>query len=354
MKRMTTIALALLLILSLLCTGCGGTTAPKEEPKEPTTSEKTEPDAPAKEESGITEKINMTFSCGDADDYYMVVYLNKWAEKVEERSNGMIDITIVSNGQLGTGAEAFEQLEMGTIHAYMDGDFTPTAVDPAWNVFAMPYLFEDYDHQHNFFENYFDDAADHLAEVSGIRPVGVMDGINRNTTLNYEAKSLADLKGAKLRVPQIDAYVNIWNALGAAPIGIGFYEIYTSIQTGVVNGQENDVSLSYSMGFHEVAPYIIMTEHAHYCGCIFMSEDYWQSLPQAARDIINETSKEIYAETVEYCATLETDTLAKLEEEGATIIYPDLEEFKSATTSLYDNLDENAEFVYDLVKEAAK
>ena len=337
MKKVCSILLMLTLVFTMFAfAGCGGSDS----------------GSAAGDDTASAEPIKMTFSCGDSDDYYMVQYLHEWADKVSEYTDGQVEIEIISNGQTSIGDEAFEAMDMGTIQGYMDAFFAPAGVDATWNIFTMPYLFDDYDHQHRVFEEKWDEISDYLAEKTGVRSVGVFDGINRNTTLNVEVNKLADLKGVKIRVPEIDGFVETWKAFGASPVAIGFYEIYTSIQTGVVQGQENDVALSYSMGFHEVAPYVIMTQHCPYAGCIFMDEDYYQSLPENVREAMAKASEEIYAETVDYCTQLEADTLKAMEEDGATIIYPDLAEFREATKSVYDSLNDNAKHVKEIIDSA--
>lgn len=304
-------------------------------------------------ESGLTEKINLKISVGESEEYYMSQFMTKWLESIEEKSGGMITGKIYFNGQIGGGTEMFEILDMNNAQVYMDGDATAGAVNKAFNVFGLPYLFDSKEHRYNFWDTYFTETSDWLAEQSGIRVVGIIDGLNRETTLRYPVETLKDLQNVKIRVPAIESYIKIWETLGAAPIPISYFETYTSIQTGVVDGQENDIALSRDGGFTEVAPYVIMTDHVHYEGAIYFDEGYWQSLSQEARDIILEAAQEVMMESRSYCETLEKDTITQLEEEGVTFIYPDLTEFKEKTKTLRDECTEGA-YVLELIDAARR
>ena len=299
----------------------------------------------------ITEKIDWIISVGENEDYYMSQYMKQWMDKVSEKTDGMVTGQIFYGAQIGGGAEMFDILEMGNAHVYIDGEASPCSVNKAYDVFALPYLFDSKEHQYNFWGTYFEEATDWLAEESGIRIVGHVDGLNRETTMRYPVEDLAGFKNVKIRVPAVDYQIKTWEAFGTAPIPIGFYEVYTAIHTGVVDGQENDIALSRSAGFTEVAPYLIMTDHLHYEGAIFFDEAYYQSLPQELKDIMREASDEIYEDSKEYCKTLEADTLAELEAEGVTVIRPDLTEFKEAVKPLYDEAT-HCQYILDLIDKA--
>lgn len=331
MKKKISLVLVIAMLIFTVLVGCGG--GASEE---------------ATNNAELTENINLLISVGESEDYYMSQFLADWLEKITEKSDGMITGQIFYNGQIGGGAEMFESLEMGNAQVYLDGDATPGAVNKAFDVFGLPFLFDDKDHQYNFWDTYFTEATDWLAEQSGIRVVGIIDGLNRQTTMKYPVEDLAGFQNVKIRVPAIDSYVKIWETLGAAPIPISYFETYTSIQTGVVDGQENDIVLSREAGFTEVAPYVIMTNHVHYEGAIFFDETYWQSLPEEARGIILEAGNEIMLESREYCSTLEETTIEELEAEGITFIFPDLSEFKEKTQSLFDKCS-HCQYILDLV-----
>lgn len=299
------------------------------------------------------EPLKWVISVGDTEDYYMSKFMKKWMDKVTEKSNGAITGDIYYGGQIGCAGDAYEALDMGNMHIYFDGISAGSEVHNVFNVFALPYLYDSKEHQHNFWDKYFEEATDYIAKESGYRIVGIVDGLNRETTMNRPINSIEDFKNIKIRVSSMGIFVKMWEAFGAKPIPIGFYETFSAIQTGVVNGQENDIALSKAAGFFEVAPYLIMTHHTAYEGGIFMAEKYYQSLPEAVKKIMREASLETYDESKKYCVTLEEDVLKELKEEGVTIKYPDLSPFKEASKVLYDSPEiKDYQYLLDLIMKA--
>lgn len=334
MKKKARLAICVLLTYSLILGGCGGGES-----------------AGGGEE--ITKPIKLTISVGESEDYYMSAFVAEWLDLITEKSGGLITGKIHYNGQVGAGTEAFEALEMGNIQVYVDGNAMASPVSDSYDVFGLPYLYDSKEHQYRFWDTYFTQVTDWLADKSGIRVVGIIDGLNREATMKYPVDSLEGFKNVKIRVPAAASYIKIWETLGAAPIPINFYEVYTSIQTGVVDGQENDIALSKEAGFTEVAPYIIMTNHTHYEGALYFDESYWQGLPQKARDIMLQAGGQIMEESREYCGELEETITAQLKADGATFIYPDLTSFKEKCQTLYEKCNHCQE-VLDWVDAARK
>lgn len=343
MKRKVGLLIVLMLLVALL-TACG---SPKSNAGE------VQPADAGEGEAEAIEPLKWIISVGDTEDYYMAQFMKKWMDKVTEKSNGAIIGEIYYGGQIGYGGDAYEALDMGNMHIYLDGVSAGGEVNDAFNIFGLPYLYDSKEHQHNFWDKYFDEATDYMAKESEIRVVGIVDGLNREATMNRPINSIEDFKNVKMRVSSIGSFVDMWAVFGAKPIPIGFYEVFTAIQTGVVDGQENDIALSKSAGFFEVAPYLIMTDHNPYEGGIFMDEKYYQSLPEAVKKIMRESSLEIYGESKKYCETLEDDILKELKEKGVTVMYPDQEPFKKASKVLYDNPKlKDYQYLLDLINKA--
>lgn len=341
MKRKLCLVITLAMLATML-TACG---SPQEG----------EPTATGTEQGAVEaiKPLQWTISVGDTEDYYMAQFMKKWMDKVTEKSNGAITGAIFYGGQIGCASDAYEGLDMGNMHIYFDGVSAGCEVSNAFDVFGLPYLYESKEHQHNFWDKYFDETTDYLAKESGYRIVGVVDGLNRETTMDRPINSMEDFKNVKIRVSAMESFIKMWEAFGAKPIPIGFYETFSAIQTGVVHGQENDIALSKLGGFFEVAPYLIMTDHNPYEGAIFMAEDYYQSLPEAVKKVIKEASLEVYAESKEYCETLEADLIEELEAEGVTVMYPDQAPFREAAEVLYaDPKLKDHQYLIDLINKA--
>ncbi len=335
--------LVILILLAAMVTACSTqSSAPGSETS-----------ATGKELQEEIKPMKWIISAGDTEDYYMAKFMKVWMDKVTEKSNGAITGEIYYGGQIGYAADAYESLDMGNMHIYFDGVSAGSEVSDVYNVLGLPYLYENKEHQNRFWDTYFKEATDYMAKESGYRVVGVVDGLNREATMNIPINSMADFKNKKIRVPAMDSFIQMWEAFGAKAVPIGFYETFTAIQTGVVSGQENDIALSKSAGFFEVAPYLIMTDHNSYEGGIFMSEQYYQSLPEAVKKVMEEVNLEVYAESKEFCKTLEKDIIEELKTKGVTVMYPDQAPFKEAAKVLYENPGlKNYQKLFELIDKA--
>lgn len=272
----------------------------------------------------------------ETPDYYMVQLSEKFLDKVKERTGGKVTGEVFASGQLGNLVGALEGLSMGNIDIVMDGVSSLSEANKLFNVFGIAYLYDSKEHQYRFWDTYFKEVTDYIAKESGYRLVAVIDGMNRQLSPKKPIRTLADVKNLKIRVPTITPYVRVWQLLGAAPVTMSFNEVYTALQTGVVEAQENDIPLTLSMGFYEVAPYCVLTNHVPYEGAFYFDEHTFQSYPEELKQIIYEVGAEITAESREIYKSLMADSLKKLKENKVEIIEPDLTEFKKATASMRD------------------
>jgi TRAP-type C4-dicarboxylate transport system substrate-binding protein len=160
-----------------------------------------------------------------------------------------------------------------------------------------------------------------------------------------------DFKGLKTRVPTITSYMRVWELLGTAPIAMSLNEVYSSLQTGVIEAQENDIAMTNNLGFYEVAPYAVMTEHVPYEASLYFNEKAFKSYPEELQQIILEVGRDIMLESREMISNIEKEALAKMEKDGVTIIRPDLTEFREATKSMRDEYS-YAKPILDLIDKA--
>ncbi len=332
LKKYVALALALVLALSLF-TGCGD-------------GNKTGGDS-ADGDYSYHWKLATT----ETSDYYMTVLAQEFLDKVSERTGGKVTGEVFASGQLGGLVDALEGLELGTVDIVMDGFSSLGEVNPIFDVWGMPYLYDNDEHRDKFWDEYFDECSALIAEKANIRMVTVLDGLNRNLSCTKAVNKLDDLKGLKIRVPTITTYMKVWECFGTAPVPMALSEVYTSIQNNVVQGQENDIMLTMSMNFYEVAPYAIMTEHVPYEGSLFFNEETFQSFPEELQKIILEVGREITEKSRSVVAGEEAKTLAQMEEMGVTIIRPDLTEFRAATAVMYEGND-TIKPVLDLIDKA--
>jgi TRAP-type C4-dicarboxylate transport system substrate-binding protein len=139
---------------------------------------------------------------------------------------------------------------------------------------------------------------------------------------------LDDLRGLKMRVPEIKAYLAVWEALGTRPTRVTWGEVYLAMKTGVVEGAEGPVTAIYGVKFHEAAPYGYLTNHIISSAHITMNEKTYQRLPPDLRRTVEEAAREAVAWARTEAQKAVADTLVKMKAEGATIAALDTRAFR--------------------------
>lgn len=241
---------------------------------------------------------------------------------VESNSGGRIAIDILPSGQLGNTVELLEGLQVG-IHKMAQGDETITgAYDPMMAWFT-PYLFRDELSMKKFFESdTFADLNEQMASDMGVRALAATPyGFYNYTNKTRPVKTVEDLEGLKLRtLPNSQITIKTWDALGASATPVPWAEIYTSINTGVIDGLGHTPSIMVDQRYYEVAKYVTIDNSMGVANMYLVNEDFYQSLPDDLQTILKKGA-ELGANVEFGLATHRNrvESLNKLEEEGVEI-----------------------------------
>ncbi len=256
---------------------------------------------------------------------------------VEERSGGAIRVDIYPAAQLGDARTIVEGVQMGTIEmADIEngplGRFVPEAM--LWD---LPFIFRDIDHAHKVLDGDIGQFVQKKFTDVGIRHLAYNDGGFRYFTNNVRpVKSMADLKNLKIRVMESKVMIDTINAFGASAVPMAFGELYTALQQGVVDGQENPMNLIYSQRFYEVQKFLSLSGHFYYPRQYFASESWWKTLSKEHQDIIARAAKEACDIQRTELAKYEIEMRKVLKEKGMEINEVDKTEFlKTAQENIY-------------------
>ncbi len=256
----------------------------------------------------------------------------KWAELVNERTNGDVKIDVYPGGQLGGEKEMMEQTQVGTL------DLIVTALTGTdlFDNFFLPFMFRDTDHMWKVLRGPIgEEFNERFYEMTGIRVIGYSYRSPRVVTSNFPIYSPDDVIGMKIRVPEMPQYVAAWEALGASPTPMAFQEVFYGLQQGVIDGQENPIETIYNMSFHEVQDYIILTNHVRAFHQILINGNVWDRLPEEYQQIMVDTWNEV-ADEVQAAVEEQTDDLLKeIEASGVTVIEVDPEPWKEKTKDVW-------------------
>lgn len=287
MKRVLCFLLLLVFFISTITTGCGSKSAG--------TQESAESSGEGAKEDEIVIKLGHHHNVDGIVD----LYCRKFAELAADKSNGRIRVDIYPGAQLGQEFEAAEGILMGT--QQMSGVST-TAYNnlvEGFGIDMLPFMFDSYESIMNVFTNspVGKELEKRLLERNGRILGWIALGGRHMIFTDKNVKSLSEMKGMKMRSPESDLFVGMFNALGCRPTPITWGETYTALQTNVVDGMESPTTSMKDMKFYEVAKYCLLTNHMWGTFNLVINEGFFQSLPQDIQQIIIDSGKEasVYA-----------------------------------------------------------
>ncbi|RYL92774.1 TRAP transporter substrate-binding protein [Sporolactobacillus sp. THM7-4] len=261
------------------------------------------------------------------------IFAEDFKKQIEKDSKGSIKVKIYPNGTLGAEDVAIKGVQSGAIDmTEVTADSSMAQVVPVMNVLGIPYLFRDRNQVYKVLDGKI--GSDLLKEVDKHQLVGLgysEVGFSNMTNSKKPIKTPSDMKGMKIRVQPAP----IWNAfmkeLGAIPTAISFTELYSSLQQGVVDGEENPIATINAMKFYEVNKYISLTRHSYKANVIVISPQTWKKLTPDQQKLVKQATKKAFVSQRDYLAKQEEKTLKDLKGKGAVITTPDVAAFKKAT-----------------------
>lgn len=272
--------------------------------------------------------------------------LQEFAKLVDEKSDGKIKVEVFSGGTLGTWRETIEGLELGTVQIVNESIGTLEAYSPTAGIDAYPYLYRDVDHYTSVMNSEIgQELLDKVGEEGNFVIMGPSNRGARIMTSNKRVESAEDLKGLKIRAPGIQMYIKTWEYLGASPTPMDPSEIYTGLQLGTVDAQENPVLYSYGGAYYDVTDYLVLTNHVFSTDVFIFNQDYFNGLPEETQTIFREAATEAGNFRTQLVLDTEAETIKKFEEKGVEVIVPDIESFMAKLTDFSKEFPQLAELV---------
>jgi TRAP-type transport system periplasmic protein len=223
-----------------------------------------------------------------------------------------------------------------------------------FGVFEMPYLVKDRAHMGRIEREIFWAKLAPEAEKKGLKVLAVWEnGYRHITNSKRPIKVPADLKGIKLRVPEGKWRLRMFQAYGANPSPMKFSELFTALQTGVMDGEENPFTQIYSAKLQEVQKYLSLSGHVYTPAYLVVGTRHWNSLPADVRKILEDTAKETQAYVYDTAAKEDTALLAKLKQSGMEVNDVDKEAFVAASRPIYDEFSAEVPGAKDVIERAS-
>jgi len=288
---------------------------------------------------GTAQAQSVTLRSADThpDGYPTVEAVKFLGKLVEERTQGRIKITIFPASTIGQEKDTIEQTRFGVIDMNRINMAPLNNLIPETNVPGLPFVFRSVAHMRKVMDGPIGDEILKAFEPHGMVGLAFYDSGARSI---YNSKKpvtkLEDLKGLKIRVQQSDMFIALINALGANATPMPFGEVYSGLQTGVIDGAENNWPSYESTRHFEVAKFYAQTEHSMTPEVLVMSKKSWDKLPAADQAIIRAAAKESAGKMRDLWEAREKSSEKLVTEKGSQITKVDKKPFIDAMKPVYD------------------
>lgn len=331
MKRLVALALTLMMVASLAA--CGNNSA----------GSTSSPAGSGTAAGGDQTVYKITYANTVADSNPQAINAKYMAERMSELSGGRIEMTVFNNNKLGAFSDCFQQMQQanGTVQMGDVSSASITQFSELYTPFALPFLFSSKEQSFDYFDNGETVKAieEEFLSETNVRVLGYFYNDARALTNSKRAVSTpADCAGLKLRVMTSDVYIKTFEALNAAPVSMQFSELFSALQQGAVDGQDNGLILSMDSKFNEVQGYYTDLGHVQDTSVIFISEAFYQSLPEDLQQVVVQAAQEaVEKERQDYADKLDS-YLEEMKKTMEVTILTDEQRaaFKEACTPVYD------------------
>lgn len=343
-KRAAALLMALMMAFSL--TACGkGESAPAG------TAAAGKPENEAQGDASTILKLGH----GQTEVHPYHLGAERFASLVKEKTEGRVEIQIYPNGALGQERDMVEGLTLGTVDMCITTNAPLTNFASRFGVFEFPYLFKDYEHAHKVLDG--ETGQDIMKDLEPLNIVGLAyfeNGFRNITNSKHTINTVSDLAGLKIRVMESPVHIASFQAMGANPTPMAWSEVYTAIQQGTIDGQENPTMAIVDGKIYEVNKYMSVTEHFYSPAELLISKAVFDKLSAEDQKALREAADEakVYQRDEAYQIN-NTDKLSVLEENGVEITRVDKSSFEEAVKSVYEkNEKEYGELIRKVQAEA--
>ncbi|MFK7764588.1 MAG: TRAP transporter substrate-binding protein [Roseobacter sp.] len=292
--------------------------------------------------SAVSAADTMKFGHVGAPGSLFEATVNNFAECTNGALAGEIEVQTFGSSQLGKDKELLQKLKLGQVDFSLPSSVM-SSVDDTFGIFEMPYIITDRDHMRRV-QDAMMDKFQSAANDAGYHIVGLAENGFRNITNNVRPVTVpADLEGIKLRTPNGVWRLKMFQQYGANPTPMAFSDVFTALQTGVIDGQENPYAQIASAKFQEVQKYLSVTGHVYTPAYILMSKRKYDGLAENVKSALAECGSQTQDFTYKTAAELETSLLKVIEDAGVAVNTADKAAFIEASKPIYEQFADEVE-----------
>ena len=297
----------------------------------------------------------LTLAHNLAEDHAVHIAMTEWADAVNAASDGSISINIIPNGQLGSEADCVSQIQASQLEMTKVSAGTLANFAGAWNCVSVPYVFRDKDHLYNVMNGEIGQDLYKLTEKDGFIGIAWLEsGTRCFYTANKAVRKPEDLKGLKIRTMDSQMAIDMMNAFGGSATVMGYSDIYTGMQQGVIDGAENNITALRDHA--DVTKFYCYDEHTMIPDVIVISAKVWADMSDAQKDVMIKTAADMVKNYRGLWAKFEDDVKAQVEGKVEYVTDVDKPAFQNAVAPLYEKLKADDPATYSFVEriQAAK
>lgn len=332
--------IALLLSISMLAvilTACGSSknTSEGQAPAQEETA-KPEEEAGKKEEEALGESITLKLGSTSPVGTFHEVIATTFADTLKEVSGGTMNVEVNMGGVLGNTLSHYSQLEQGDLDFFMAALDTSSGLKEGGDmaVVLVPFLFDDEEHYQKFLSS--DILKNMIGKIENENGLKFLGSLSRQlprglSTTDTPVYSVDDVKNLKIRTPEATAMTTIWAAWGANPTIISGGEVYSALQSGLADGQDNDVINTSTSAYYEIQKYYMELNYIYQNLFLWASSKNYEALTEEQQGWVEEAISQTYAKLDEQLNTMYEEEKQKMIENGVEFIDTDLNSFRKAT-----------------------
>lgn len=307
-------------------------------------------------ESAGTAENYLTFKVGTNHntDSFFYKGLSEFKKIIEEKTNGAVQVQVFADEALGTEGEMAEGVAMGTVDACLIGSSSVAKLDSNFNVFSLPYLFNDNDHVDAVFAGAPGQRfKDSIWNNNHVKVLDYWDsGFRYYSNSKREINSPEDMKGLLIRIPDNPIQAAIAEALGASTSTLGYKEVYLACSNGTVDGQEGPIFAFVEDNFYDVQKYMVLDGHVYTGMGLMMNGNVWEKLKPEDQEIVQQAAVDAGLVEKQGIRDSQAEQIEFLKSKGMVINEnPDKQAWRDATASVYDKFkDTYGEDLIDQIK----